>query len=625
MNFGLIERQYPTGTLPKYITFSPKKIINKKNDITLMPADKIYLFKYNFTDIDLLKIKNVVILKGNIKYPGIYAFEKGLKLSEILTPQQFTTNTNRNFAVIKRIYPYGEPPKYITFSPDEIFEKKKDIVLMQGDTVTFYNLYEKNINFNKIKNVVIMEGEILYPSTYAYRENMKLSEIFKKEMITLNTDLSYAEVERRDLNTFKIKDIFKFTPEEIISGKNNVTLNPLDIVRFFPKYIQAPVKITGEVKKPLIIPYHFNMRLTYALSKANFSKNIKNLKVDIYRKASKAKTKASLERAENIKGKAVSSGELIRQNIGTIFLYDILLEKNPQLNITLNPGDRIVVKSVESDEIIEKITIHGYVKNPGVYPIKGETTLYNILKAAKGLRDKAYPQGIVILRKSVKELQKQRLTKAIIQMRKQIEKEEAGVMQADLTAQELQGRQASFESKRRLLEEMKKTEVTGRITGVIVPKDIEKLKGTIYDILLENGDEIFIPKIPSSVVIFGEVYNPSAMLYKNDFTVKDYISMSGGLTKDADKENIFVIKADGSVISSSNVNSDKFWEGRNLPEWGKPEEYSTEILDYKLSPGDGIIVPTEVHVPTMWRPLIKDVTQIIYQGALTLYTISNLK
>ena len=583
-------------------------------------------------DGDILSIKQVVSVPNNAveianytTYPGLYEYKEGMKLSQLLSPDLFFKDSNMNFGLIERQFPVGTLPRYITFSPNEILNHLNDIPLRPTDRIILFKFDEKNIDFNKIKNVVILEGEILYPGVFAYRKNMKLSEIFNKSMTTLNTDLNYAEIERRNPETFEIQDIFKVKPEDILSGKADVKLHPLDIVRFFPKYVQAPIKITGKVKKPVILPYHHNMRLTYALSKAKFTDNIKNLKVEIYRTTTKEKSKNALEMAQNIKGKAASSAEIIKENFGSIYLYDILIEKNPVLNITLNPGDRIVVKSVEEDEVIEKITLHGYVVRPGVYSIKGTTTLYDVLKQAGGFREKAYPKGVVILRKSVKDLQSKRLIKAIIEMRKQIEKEEAGVMQSDLSAQELQGRQVAFEAKRKLLEEMQKTQVTGRITGVIVPNDIEKLKSTIYNILLENGDEIFIPKIPSSIFIFGEVYNPSAILFRNDFNVKDYISMSGGLTKDADKKNIFVIKADGSVISSANVNSDKFWEGRNLPEWGKPEEYSTDILEYNLEPGDGIIVPTDVHVPTMWRPLIKDVTQIIYQGALTLYTINNLK
>ena len=218
-------------------------------------------------------------------------------------------------------------------------------------------------------------------------------------------------------------------------------------------------------------------------------------------------------------------------------------------------------------------------------------------------------------------MQKEKLAKAISLMRQQLEKEEAGIMQADLTAEELRARQAAFESKKRLLEEIEKSQVTGRIAGIVIPHDLEKLKNSPYNILLEDGDRIYIPKKPGSILVFGEVYNPTAYVFKPGMTVRDYINMAGGLTKDADKEDIFVIKANGSVVSKNSYAERKFdWDSEdNKIVLGK-----NSILDYTLQPGDSIIVPTEVKVPTMWRPLIKDVMQIIYQGAVTIYTIMKL-
>ena len=83
-----------------------------------------------------------------------------------------------------------------------------------------------------------------------------------------------------------------------------------------------------------------------------------------------------------------------------------------------------------------------------------------------------------------------------------------------------------------------------------------------------------------------------------------------------------MIKADGSVVSSSNMGSKVFaWDDKNNRIILRS---SDAILDYELKPGDSIVVPLEVHVPVMWRPLIKDVMQIIYQGAITVYTITKL-
>jgi polysaccharide export outer membrane protein len=262
------------------------------------------------------------------------------------------------------------------------------------------------------------------------------------------------------------------------------------------------------------------------------------------------------------------------------------------------------------------------VKHPGVFKIDEKTTLYDVLKKAGGFRENAYPRGIIILRKSVKELQRQRLAKAILFLRQELEKEEAGIMQSGLTEEELKAREAAFEAKRRLLKEIEKTQVTGRISGVVVSFNLEELKNSPYNILLEDGDRIYIPKKPGSVLVLGEVYNPTAYVYRSGMTVRDYIALAGGLTKNASEEEIFVIKADGSVVSSNSLTGGiKFdWDSEN----NRIVLDSGDILDYVLQPGDAIIVPTEIKVPVVWRLLLKDVMQILYQGAVVVYTITKL-
>ncbi len=569
--------------------------------------------------------KNAIEIRGYVAYPGVYEYKENLKLSNILKPDLFFVDSNMKFAYIERRFPSGSEPKYITFAPSDVLSGKFDLELKPFDRITLFKLgFPKQIDFNRFKDAFVLEGEIKYPGVYAYRKGMKLSQVLNSDLLTLNTNLYYAEVDRRDPRTLEVTKIEKFAPIDVLQGKSDVEIHKLDVIKFYPKYVYPPIKVSGLVKKSYYLPYHEGLKLSEALSSAEFKEDIKELKVEIFREVGRKKSLESVEEAENIRVKPETGKEVIKQNVASVFLYDLLIKRNSKVDLILNPGDRLVVQRVKPEEMVEKVTVLGYVKRPGVFKIDEKTTLYDVLKAAGGFRKNAYPQGIVVLRESVRRMQEERISKAVALMRQELEKEEAGVMQSDLSKEELRARQQAFEAKRRLLEEIEKAQVTGRIAGIAVPYDLESLKDSSCNILLEDGDRIYIPKKPGSILVFGEVYNPSALVYVEGKTVRDYLDMAGGLTKDADKENIFVIKADGSVISSSNLNRDENWKGRNLPEWGKPEDYATNILDYRLNPGDAIIVPTEIHVPTMWRPLIKDVMQIIYQGAITIYTITKL-
>ena len=609
------------GLLPssyKYKVILQRYINNQLLEVKQGSLDDKKFMSQKVHDGDILIIKqiisipqNAVAVEGYTPYPGLYEYKPGMKLSQLLTPDFFFTDSNMKFGLIERHYPPGAPPKYITFSPESVLSGEEDLKLKPQDKIILYKFGTiEGVDFNKVKDAFIVEGEIKYPGVYAYKRGTKLSDILTPDLITENTNLEYAEIDRRDPDTLEIKKIIQFSPEAILKHRTNLEIHRLDTIRFFPRYAYKPIRVSGEILSSYKVPYHEGITLSEALTHAQFKDDIRKLKVLVFREAGKEEKTAGGVYKENKKEK----------NVASFFLFDVLVKKEG-LGFQLKPGDRIVIAKIKPEEAVEKVRVSGYVKHPGVYKIGEKTTLYDVLKKAGGFLPNAYPKGIIILRKSVAELQKQRLQKAISIMKQQLEKEEAGIMQSDLPPEELRARQAAFEAKRKLLEELQKSQVTGRISGISVPKDLEKLKNSPYNIVLEDGDQIFVPKIPGSVLIFGEVYNPSALVYVKGMTVKDYINEAGGLTKDADKENIFVIKANGSVISSENVGERKFdWNSEtNRIVLGK-----NDIMNYKLEPGDSVIVPTKVHVPVMWRPLIKDVMQIIYQGAITVYTITKL-
>ncbi len=630
--------------------------------------------------------ENAVMVSGYAAYPGVYEYKEGMKLSNLLKKDMFLPDSNMYFGLIERRYPLGSTPKYITFSPIDVLEGKQDLELRPRDKIVLYKFGDvKSVDFSNVKDAFVVEGTIKYPGVYAYKKGEKLSSILNSNFIVKNTNLYYAEIERRNPQTFELEKVIKFAPIDILTGKKDIKVQRMDTIKFFPKFIYPPIEVTGLIDKSYYLPYHQGLKLSEALSQAKFQGDIKKLKVIIFRRAFtsykysqiqsqngtsgitltevpvklgnpenltlrkhispvgesitiKGNTESSYVQPQRYRGKGlfshyrqnqilisangISKEERLKEKVISVYLYDLFIKKSQEADVPLYPGDRIVVQRVKPDEIVEKVTVSGYVKRPGVYKIDERTTLYDILKEAQGFRKNAYPQGIIILRESVKKMQRERLMKAIALMKQELEKEEAGIMQSDLTAEEVRARQAAFEAKRRLLSEMEKAQVTGRISGIIVPFDLEKLKNSPYNILLQDGDKIYVPKRPTSVLVFGEVYNPSALVYQKGMTVEDYILKAGGLTKDADKDNIFVIKADGSVVSSENMGRKEFdWDNENNR---IVIGSSDSILNYVLEPGDSVIVPTKIHVPIMWRPLIKDVMQIIYQGAITVYTITKL-
>ena len=531
-------------------------------------------------------IGKTVAIAGKVKRPAIYEITGKETIKDIIDFAGGLLPSAYKYKVLLKRFVNNQKETVLEGSLSD--DNFLNTPVKDGDLIIIKEIRELP------ENAIFVEGPISQPGSYAWKKGLKLSDILTPNLLLPETNIYYAEIERYDPRTLKLKKIIVFKPLEVIEGKYDIDLKPLDKIIFYPKYVFKPIKITGEILNPVKIPYQENMTLSEALSEVKFKYDVTQLKAVVINNETKK----------------------------IVYLNQLLKENDKTVDINLQPGTEIIIQKIQPVETVQKVIVSGYVWRPGVYKITDRTTLYEILKRAGGFRPGAYPQGIVILRKSIARMQQERLKKAIILMKQTLEKEEAGIMQADLTGQQAQAYKYAFEAKRRLLQEMEKTMITGRLVGLNIPPNLEALKYSPSNIILEDGDRIYVPKVPSAVLVFGEVLNPSAILYKKGLTVKDYIQLAGGFTKYADIENIFVIKANGVAISSQTDKSLIEWdENSKRFVWGMAYN---EILDYKPKPGDAIIVPTKVKVPVFWRPLIKDVIQIIYQSALTVYTISKL-
>src|SRR5688572_25155186 len=116
------------------------------------------------------------------------------------------------------------------------------------------------------------------------------------------------------------------------------------------------------------------------------------------------------------------------------------------------------------------------------------------------------------------------------------------------------------------------------------------------DLVLEDGDRFIVPPRPSTVAVLGSVYNQNAFIYRSDYRVADYLDRAGGPTRDADTGSIYVIRADGAVVSER-------------------QSGLFSVRGERLMPGDAIVVPEQLE-KFRWTKELKDWTQILYQFAL---------
>ena len=117
----------------------------------------------------------------------------------------------------------------------------------------------------------------------------------------------------------------------------------------------------------------------------------------------------------------------------------------------------------------------------------------------------------------------------------------------------------------------------------------------LSQVILEEGDTIYIPKKSSIVVVQGEVKIPGAQTYVPKYTIDDYIKSVGGFTERADKKHILIIKQNGKVITYD----DTAFFKKNI----------------KISKGDSILVLGKPNSENL--QITKDITQILYQIAVS--------
>jgi protein involved in polysaccharide export with SLBB domain len=287
---------------------------------------------------------------------------------------------------------------------------------------------------------------------------------------------------------------------------------------------------------------------------------------------------------------------LIPFNLGSA-----IVDKGSEHNLKLEPGDIVTIFSKEDIRGPQSkqntfVRLEGEFQTAGVYQIEPGETLRQLLARVGGVTSNAYVYGAEFTRESTRIQQQERLDEALGRL--EVEMQRSGVKRAQsvVAAEQAQSLEAEAQAQRALLVKLRQIRASGRIVLEVKP-EAKSLKD-FPDLILEDGDRLLVPPRPSTVSVFGSVYNQNAYIYRQGKQVSDYLAQAGGPTKDADKSSLYVLKADGSVISRQQGG----WFGRG-------------INGERMNPGDSIIVPEDLD-KLSWTRELKDWTQIFYQFAL---------
>lgn len=433
------------------------------------------------------KAEDFVSLEGNVKRPGVFAYKKGMKLSDILKDKNDLQNeTFICQAVIKRISGDSKQIISIPVSLEDFFNGGNNPLLKPQDTITVY----KNTNSDFIE----VYGCINKPKQIPYNDKLTLKDVM--------AGIHFIASKPSETNIHDISTI----------SSNNTLIPAYDIA----------VEITNESN---YIDYNDNQPSNISdsnnnnndskgLNKNNFNNKISNNKV-------------------------LDNNKMI--NIRTYYLYDILVRNDSLEDIKVLPGDKILFRTLRDNEIVKTIKISGYVNKPGVYDFVEGKRLSDMIEIAGGLTKDANLRGIVYKRTCLAQQQQEAVNVQNEKDMKQIKGQMAGDTNA--AKDDTEARQATLNEISAENNNLK-NKFEGRIALDIKSNDLTKLSDA-ENIEIQDGDEIYIPKFSNHVTVIGEVYNETSFIYKKGAKASYYIKLVGGYMPNARKTKLYKISVNG--------------------------------------------------------------------------------
>jgi protein involved in polysaccharide export with SLBB domain len=629
-------------------TFAPVDSIPVTPDYVVGPGDEILIRAWGQVDIDYRAVvdRNGIInipRVGNVNVAGIRYqdlsgylrsaigrifrnFQLNVALGQLRSIQVFVVGQAKRpgsytvsslSTLVNALFASGGP------SPRGSMRR---VQLKRGDkTITEFDLYELLLKGDKSKDAQLLPGDVIYippvgelaaihgsvnePAIYELKGQATLN-----ELIQLSGGLATTAEGRRvaveRIEDRRLRRMDEFTLDAAGLGRE---LKDGDLVRVFalsPK-IENAVTLRGSVANPGRYAWREGLRVRDIIpdrdalivpdywQRQNRAPEVlvagqQRLRMDVRRSYDEINWDyAVIERLDQ----SDLTPLLITFNLGRA-----VVDGDQSNNVPLRPGDVVTIFSKADFQLpISRLTkyvrLEGEFQAPGIYQILPGETLRQLVARVGGFTGNAYLFGSEFTRESTREFQQKRLDDAIDFLEKEIQRTLVAAAGSAVEKEDVEGARLRSEGQKLLITRLRLARATGRIV-LELPIEQPQMKD-LPELSLEDGDRFIVPSRPSTVSVIGAVYNQNAFIYRTEQLVSDYLSRAGGPTKDADTGSIYVIRADGSVISQRQSSS--FFGGG--------------VAGERLTPGDAIVVPEDLE---KWRftKSLRDWTQILYQFAL---------
>jgi protein involved in polysaccharide export with SLBB domain len=511
-------------------------------------------------DDDVIKVNPYIArveLNGAVKRKAIYEITKADKLTDVLQyAGGLADSANKDFIRVSR---FGNQEKEVfTVSMNQAGA----FSLQTGD-----KLYVDTIA-NTFKNRVQINGAVYYQGTYALSHTPTLNDLLK---LAKPKEIAYTErAVLRRLGGQLMPELIGFNISDVLSGKTQIPLQREDSV-----YVYAvnelkeknTIEVRGEVNKPNIFNYAKGMLVQDAVLMAGG-----------YREgASRNMVEVARRIVDTVAGKETPGYAIILSvdisKAGAATAMQQVLEPFDIVSVRKSPGYKEQVS----------VSIEGEVMYPGSYAIANTTErLSDLIKRAGGFKQGAYAEGAFMLRKTFENVSGNDSV---------ILKNKIATLKSTYT-DTMKARAADST----LRDDLK-------MVGIRLNEVMER-PGSYFDVLLQEGDIVKVPKKVETVQTFSGVYFPKKIVYRDGLTVKKIILESGGLLPGAERKKSYVMYPNGEVKTTK-----RFLFFRNYPE---------------VKPGSEVYVPVKKEGKKLSTAEILAITTGLATLATMVITISNL-
>jgi polysaccharide export outer membrane protein len=527
-----------------------------------------------------------VTLIGAVTRPGKYQWFEGQKLTDILpaVDSHISYNADLNYTLIVREI---DVARRIELHQVELAKaignpsSEDNITLQANDKVLVFSQVDK-LSDSKLSldMLAYTQDDLAEKEKQLVKENHKNKAFWKK--YGDKAELSALQAEEQA----KI-DIINQSIEHIKGGSVEEEVNIKELTIFSRQRLLKPiinklkrqggagqpiqiVEIDGAVKFPGVYPLAVNLRVD-----------------DLILAAGGLNESAYLARAEltrNDVGRSLVSKRSISVDLASV------MRGIAQDNILLQSKDRLNVHEIPAWSENHVIHLRGEFVFPGRYTVRRGEKLSDIIAKAGGFTEFAHKEASVFTRIKLQQLEKQNLIKLAEDLR--VEMASKSLSDENFSQ--------SYSEVQKMLSDLTKLQPVGRLV-LDLPRVIENNQ---YDVLLENGDVLYVPTIKNSINVIGQVQVTSSHIYDDRLTAEDYLTQSGGIKKRADADRIYIISANGIIRMMGEAN----WFTSNAN---------------TMQPGDTVVVPLNAEYMdnlTLWT----NVTTIMYNTAVAIAAISGI-